>query len=193
MVHGIPWCPCRSVFGSNDSAARLTFLAAGGMATSVAFNKGRNVSQIISTAHWSVMCLCKTLLTQRNRFKSVYSAWPLLPINVVSLNMSFHSCSSQAANAHFTTLTVFIKGEHFTLLLVITRNAFHRQNYPRISPSLSGNCYTQMVPGRWIYSPQDYILSFTLHIGSISESIYTVFNAVFCIRANVTLVLLYKL
>lgn len=99
MVHGIPWCPCRSVFGSNDSAARLTFLAAGGMATSVAFNKGQNVSQIISTAHWSVMCLCKTLLTQRNRFKSVYSAWPLLPINVVSLNTSFHPCSFQAANA----------------------------------------------------------------------------------------------
>lgn len=191
VVHGTPRCPCRSACGSKIDIScswRNGYFCSIQQGTECL--PGNFHSPLVSNI--PVQNFVGDILTQRNRFKSPYSAWPLLHINVVSLNMSFHPYSFQAVNAHSPLSQSSVKGEPFSLLLGITRIAFHRQNYPRVSPSLLGNCYTEIVPGRWIYSLQVCTLSFILHFGSISKSIYIVFSAVFCIRVNVILVLLYE-
>lgn len=130
-------------------AARLIFLAAGGVVKGAECLPGNFQSTLISDM--PVQNFMGDLLTQMYRFKPVYSAWPLLHISVVPLIMPFHPCFFQAANTH---LQFSAKRKHFTLLLVITKIGFHGQNYSRISPPLSGKCYTEMVHDRWIYSPQ---------------------------------------
>lgn len=140
-------------------------------------------------------------LTGRNKFKSVYSAWPPLQINIVfqissvllfpGIEHTFTTLSLQEGNA-WHTLCLWWSAQGFSKVIFLSF-AFQKQNDPIVFQSLSRNCYTETVPGRWIYSLQIYILSFNFYFGSIFESMYVVFSALCCVRVNVILALLHKL
>lgn len=151
MVHGISWHPCRSTLISKTDIScswRNGFFCG--------IQQGTDVSQVISTAHWSVMCQCKTwweTYLQGGRdshqctcfassaYKQGVSKQVLLPLFL------------RGREHIFTTLTVFSKGGTLHSSVSHHENCFPHQNYPRNSSSFSGNCYTVMVLRRWIYSP----------------------------------------